>query len=68
MFKVTQKIKEKTDRDPEMFYEAPMLFIALVTVTAGINTMPENIVLGVSLIAFSAVLVVLEKYIEKKNK
>jgi len=60
MRKLIKKIE-----NPEMFLEAPLLIIAAGTFVSGLNLLEGNYRGGVALIAFSAVLVVIEKYVER---
>lgn len=60
MRKLIKKIE-----NPEMFLEAPLLIIAAGTFASGLSVLEGNYRGGVALIAFSAVLVIIEKYIER---
>lgn len=64
-----KELKTKIDNDPELFKEAPLLVIAMNFMTfGGILVSQEQLQYGFILMAFSAVLVVLEKYIVKNKK
>lgn len=64
-----KELKTKIDNDPEFFKEAPLLVIAMNFMTfGGILVSQEQLQYGFILMAFSAVLVVLEKYIVKNKK
>lgn len=69
MGKITKAVKEKVDNNPKMFLEAPLLIIALNFMTiGGIMISESQLKYGFMLLAFSAVLVVLQKYIEGNEK
>ncbi len=64
-----KEIKTRVENDPEFFKEAPLLVIAMNFMTfGGILVHQGQLEYGFILMAFSAVLVVLEKYVVKNKK
>lgn len=62
-------IKQKMNNDPELFIDAPLLIIALNFMTiGGYLIFEQNFQQGFVLLVFASVIVVLEKFLEKKRK
>ena len=50
-----------------MFLEAPLLIVGVGLLIGGLNYLEKDVVTGISLIVLSIAVILVEKYVEKKD-